>query len=1081
MKKIVSVFLSVLLIMGMVMTMPFAVSAITIEEVQSEALLNEEVTSFDFETDGVIKVGSQSLSDDKVSWKVDTTNTLEYYYSGWGFSCIADNPVKTSTDGEGSIVNSSNKVLGAVKTTYNTWSTGGGFVINNETALGTKPYILESNTTYTVEFDYLIESTHLYGDVTKPDGTSMTISSDAVDTLSIGYGYKENTDTQLAAVSGHRVLIETVATYKPSRDLDGTFTAYDGVKEVGNWYHFSATFKTGAFESIYSTNNAPFLILYANMYIGAAMYVDNFSVGKTDTNSAFFDYEDKEYMYVTSQGQTAEKCVWNVDPLNIIEYHIAGWGFSTIADNPVTEPTGVTGSTVNTSNKVMQARKTTYNTWSTSGGIVMNRKTEKGIEAIVLEDNTTYTVEFDYLVNGTHIYGNYIDPNDATNAGTISENTESYISFGYGYKTTTSTGLAPVNRPNTTVAKIASYKPSANEDGTYTDYSSTTRQVGSWYHQSHTFTTGTFDSIYSVNTNPTTANAPFLVFYATMSTGDWFMVDNIRITKHVNINLNANGGTASVSSMSGEIGKALTLPTATRFGYEFTGWYKDSACTVPFTDAIFTKENAGTTIFAGWKMGIEGFENYIFIGNGPNMSVSTEQAYIGTNSIKYSWTKANVDLFSGRTSEKHYFGVQTLSDAGTYKMTFKYYISGSANITAYPVLVGASNSNTVTKPTLNGVTSVTLSTSAAGRWQTMSIVFTTASSISSSANILALHMHAESNADVTIYVDDVQVSPVESDTGTGSLTVYGGAGTTAGVSSRSVALVNGDVIDNGFVYKEGYAVEGWYTDSALTKKIPADVYRTSIPAAYPKFSDRVDLTADGTRTRTGGFKAANYEDVLYYSGSFGTASLAQVTSGNTYMVEFLYKNKGGTDVTLTAESGSFVAKRNTPDTWRKGYIPVTATSTGALTLSASGSSTLEIKDVYIKDLSGLVYILFDSTEYGGGVTAVYGEAGSAISFPANPIVSGKQFGGWYNGSTKFTATVFPSDSVSLTATMVLAGTNVAGDCDGDGKCNTTDLAKMKLYLAKVDSEIAAGADMNGDGKVNAIDLVLLYKELLNAN
>ncbi len=1072
MKRIVSIILSLLLIMGMVLCLPFSVSAITIEEMDSEAVYLNPTTTFDFEEDGVIKVGAQSVGDTKVSWKVDAENTLEYYYSSWGFSRIADNPVKTATSGEGSVVNASNKVIGASKTLDNNWGTGGGFVINTITERGIKPYILENNTTYTVEFDYFIETTN-------------NKKSDATDLLSIGYGYEENTDKNYGPIKLYKTPIKTVASYKGNRDADGTFTAYDGVKEVGNWYHFSVTFKTDTMESMYSTTNAPFLILYANMYTGASMYVDNFTVGKTQTNSAFFDYEDKDFMHLSSWNADTPKCEWQVDPLNKIEYFISGWGFTSIGDNPVKENTGVSGSTVNASNKAMQAKKTAYNDWSTSGGNVVNRKTEKGVEALVLEENTTYTVEFDYIVNSTFKAGDWIDPADGTRNGTLLDTNTSLMSFGYGYKTTdTSNGSAPVNVPKKTVATIASYQPSRDAYGTFkegADAGSATRQVGSWYHQSHTFTTGTFDSIaagYVDNGGfTTTSNAPFLMFYATLYTNDWFMIDNIRITKHVSVNLNANGGSVSSATFSGVIGSTISLPTPSKMGYEFTGWYKDGACTVPFTDKYLTKENAGKTLYAGWKMGIESFENYVGTGmNTSRFKVLADQAYIGSNSMRYSWTSSW--LGSGRTSNNSYFPIFTLENNGeastTYKLTFRYYI-GDIDMVVQPTLVkNASNSATVSKLG----SSKTLSSSGQGRWQTVSMVFTVTNSSLSTYPILALHAYANSNATTTTYFDDFEVTPVPVIDGvtskTGSLTVSG----------KSVDLVNGDVIDNGFVYNNGYAVEGWYKDSGLTDKISANVYTTDLTAAYPKFSDRVDLTANGitstgiSNKHTGDFAEAGYNDSLVYSGATGsgTAKLVNAAAG-TYMVEFLYKNNGGSDVTVTVGSGSFLLGRSKTDKWYKGFVPVTVSSAGILALSASGNSAVEIKDVYIKNLSGLVYVLFDSTEFGGEVTCAYGTAGANLTLAESPIVEGKQFSGWYNGDAKFTDKVFPASSVSLKAQMTEAGEKVDGDCDGDGVCDSIDLAKLKLYLAKIDSKIADGADINSDGKINAIDLVLLYNIL----
>lgn len=796
-----------------------------------------------------------------------------------------------------------------------------------------------------------------------------------------------------------------------------------------------------------------------------------------DTVSAFFDFEDKDFMLVGSQSQESKKVVWQIDAVTSLEYHYSGWGFSSIGDNPVTGDTGVAGSVVNSSAKVLQAKKPNYNGWATGGGIVINRKTEKGIEPLILENNTTYTVEFDYIVVSTHKSGAYTDPNDATNSGTISESATSSMSFGYGYKTTNSAQMAPVQGPAKTVATFAEYSAkTVSEYGKYKTKDGNgnivEKPVGSWYHQSYTFTTGTFDTIYS------TTNAPFLIFYANMYSGTDVKVDNIRVSKHVSVNFHPMGGTISSASDSGKVGDTIDFPTAERYGYEFTGWYTDGSYSEKFVGNTFTKANAGSTAFAGWTQDICSFESYAAASssaNGGKFSVSNEHAYSGSKSMKYSYSKTFLGL--DREKENNYFTIRTLDKAGKYKLTFKYYIvSGGQDITVYPVLTGISNS--ATEPNLT-ITPSDNTLTGAGKWQTASIVFTTASTINSSANNLSLHVHANSNANTTAYIDDIKVMPLFRETENGVITNDSGSLTINGATTRTVGLSVGDTIDSAFVYNGGYALEGYYKDPALTDKVPANIYKTGINAVYPKFGDRVDLTADGEASRTDGFAKANYEDALYYNGNGGTAGLAQVTSGKTYMVEFLYKNTGDHNVTLnfTNASGSFTAQSGKSDKWYKGFIPATASSTDILTLNATGNSSLEIKEVYIKDLSDKVYIIFDSTEYGGELTAVYGTQGSAIDFPANPIVSGKKFVGWYNGSSKFTSTVFPSSSVSLTARMVLAGGTAQGDCDGDGACDSSDLAKMKLYLAKVDIQITEGADMNGDGKINAIDLVLLHNKL----
>ena len=1085
MKKVLSIILSIILVMGNALSVSFSTSAITIEEMDEQKAT--ETTVFDFEDPSKFMVNGQGIGGTKVQWKVDAFNTLEYYNCGWGFNGIYDNPVNGPSDAEGSVVNSSSKVLRIEKlTNYSKYETSGGLVLNKVTGRGVEPYILQNNTTYTIELDYMIKSTHLYGEVQNPDGSgSVDISYDAEDFIAIGYGYKENTEGGYGAIKEPVKNVETIASYIPNRDADGYFTACDGVKEVGNWYHASVTFTTGCFEDLYSKNNAPFLIIYTSKYTGSEMLIDNIVVGKTKTYSVVYDFEDKDFMKVGYQNKENDKVSWQ-DDNSIIEYHYSGWGFTAIADNPVKGETGAPGSIVNNSDKTLEKKMINkYVSYPVGGGLVINRQTDKGVEPLILEESTTYTVEFDYIVCATHETGTFQHPTDAAQPNyTISASAEDVFSFGYGYKLDTREGFAPIREAYKTVAKVVSYKydRDGEKDTYYTatkgDGTTETRPVGSWYHESYEFTTGTFTSIYPEPVD----NAPFLIFYTSVFNGGHIMVDNIKVTKHITVNLNLMNGTASDSSVTGKVGETINFPIPKRYGYEFTGWYTDGTYTEKF-DSKFTADIAGATAFAGWEQGINTFENYTAPTNSSNGSrfswVTNALAFRGKGSIKYLYSSGFFDNLT-RTNANNYFVISPLEKDDTYRVTFKYYLKNGVNTTVYPVTVGNSNSSSTGRKEYKDTgAQIVIDSSGAGRWHTASLVFT--SDMTSGYNNFGLHIHANSNSPTELYIDDVKIVPVEN--GSGALTIGGGkyGSVAAGASTRTVYLGIGDKIDNSFVYNKGYAVEGWYKYSDFKEKVLADVYsaalKDEIATVYPKFSERVDLTAHGVKGRTGGFKEADYEDVLYYKGSSGTAPLASVTSGNTYMVEFLYKNKSGTNVTLSIEEGSFIARRNTPNTWCKGYIPVTADST-LITLSADGNSTLEIKDIYIRDITGKFYVIFDSTEFGGEVTAVYGVKDEKISFPANPIVSGMKFSGWYDSNQNlFEDTTFLKQAVYLKAEMEKSGKIVLGDCDGDEDYDTTDLAVMKLYLAKAEKQIAEGADINADGKVNAIDLVLLYKIL----
>jgi len=60
---------------------------------------------------------------------------------------------------------------------------------------------------------------------------------------------------------------------------------------------------------------------------------------------------------------------------------------------------------------------------------------------------------------------------------------------------------------------------------------------------------------------------------------------------------------------------------------------------------------------------------------------------------------------------------------------------------------------------------------------------------------------------------------------------------------------------------------------------------------------------------------------------------------------------------------------------------------------------------------------------------------------------------------------------------------LAGDLNGDGKINSTDISLMKRYLLKqivdlpVEDDIKA-ADINKDGKVNSTDMSILKRVIL---
>lgn len=70
------------------------------------------------------------------------------------------------------------------------------------------------------------------------------------------------------------------------------------------------------------------------------------------------------------------------------------------------------------------------------------------------------------------------------------------------------------------------------------------------------------------------------------------------------IDFNANGGTSSITRILGEVNDEIsdvTMPTCTRDGYTFLGWYEDSSLT-KLVETLPSKMTQGRTIYyASWK------------------------------------------------------------------------------------------------------------------------------------------------------------------------------------------------------------------------------------------------------------------------------------------------------------------------------------------------------------------------------------------------------------------------------------------------------------------------------------------------
>lgn len=220
------------------------------------------------------------------------------------------------------------------------------------------------------------------------------------------------------------------------------------------------------------------------------------------------------------------------------------------------------------------------------------------------------------------------------------------------------------------------------------------------------------------------------------------LIDDVSVVCNTNVmNLygssrvffNANGG-ETVDPISGEPGEAFgTLPTPTRAGYMFNGWFIDEKCETPLTATTYGEEDI--TLYADWIIGkfSENFEDFPVSVSATGLG-GGHKIYNTTN-FKDSYDKANVkggsaSLYRDGTSKgtKAFTlcrdTAYALTKGKQYTLTF--YVKPT-DVTAAEgtiALIGMANNTTgINSPSSTSVIT-TVGALKVGEWQQISYTFT---------------------------------------------------------------------------------------------------------------------------------------------------------------------------------------------------------------------------------------------------------------------------------------------------------------------------------------------------------------------
>ena len=155
----------------------------------------------------------------------------------------------------------------------------------------------------------------------------------------------------------------------------------------------------------------------------------------------------------------------------------------------------------------------------------------------------------------------------------------------------------------------------------------------------------------------------YTTFYDTIDQIHQWYNPNASINNDVTVTFNANGGSCSTASKSVSKGAAVgTLPTPTRSGYSFVGWYTSrEGGTAPVTTA--TTVSDAVTYYAHWTSNRTAGNKITFDAAGGTLPAPAATYTVsGTNTYRAT---GNLILFNcdGQTVATNYYGTEVAVDA----------------------------------------------------------------------------------------------------------------------------------------------------------------------------------------------------------------------------------------------------------------------------------------------------------------------------------------------------------------------------------------------------------------------------------
>lgn len=599
-------------------------------------------------------------------------------------------------------------------------------------------------------------------------------------------------------------------------------------------------------------------------------------------------------------------------------------------------------------------------------------------------------------------------------------------------------GFAGVNGAWAGEAKATASSTSAtNLKGTYNfevNFSKANVNKGTTWHGADVLSPGkqeqysvtlNFDSDYAIkgtwtssNTSIATVNGNGLVTSLkegsttiTVTSGGMTFSKTIRVKQQYTLSYNANGGSVSASTKTLESGSTYgTLPTPTRTGYTFAGWYTSASGGTKVSSSTTISKN--TTIYAHWSI-----NKYTVTFNANGGTVSTS-----SKSVNYNTAYGTLPT---PTRTGYTFSGWYTSKSGGTKVTSST-VMGTTNVTVYAHW--STNSYTLTYDANGGTAAFTSKTKSYGETYS-AFPSTTRTGYTLTGWYTAATGGTKVTSSTTMGASNTTIyAHWTANTYTLTFNANGGS-----VSQSTKTVTYGQAYGTlPTPTRDGYAFTGWYesstkvTDSTITgvgnKVLYAHWSRITSTLTFDPNGGTVTTTSKTitsgviygtlpTPTRTG------YSfDGWYTAKTGGTKVTSSTVAGSTDTTVYAHWSLKNYTVTFNANGGTVSTTSKTVQYGSTyGTLP-TPTKTGytfnGWYTSPSNSGTQVTSSTLVGTSSVTVYAHWTASSYtltfnanGGSVSESSKSVtyGSTYGTLPTPTRSGYSFDGWYtakSGGTK---------------------------------------------------------------------------------